>query len=661
MAYGPHLGLALLAAFSVMMLPSCSSDDGPEDAVTEGGERASQQSELEDVVSTATDRSVSSDTSNHDVSGQEDGDLLARRPEPDVAQSTKPDDVPLGNDATDEISDTVQGDEDSLLTASDISEPLEPDAQSDTDINSAMDATGSDATVKKKEPWRSELYPEDWTPAHTMPDGRFLHDFSYAGYHHGEVEIGVNMPSYTADVVTEFGADSSGQSDTTAALQGAIDAASTAGGGIVFFPAGLYRIDGQLTIEASNIVLRGEGNEVSQLHFTQHEAMSYQAHLSFVGTLSHDVELSIVSLASTRYYHVEVDDASSLSVGDDIEIGWVITDAFIASHGMTGVWQAFNDTWQPFFYREIAAIDMSQSPHLITVDVPFRYSISPDHQPTLRRLSGYLEECGVEDLAFANAVGWDAAWEQNQVHVLAMDGVKDSWIRRIRSFPSPSAPTEGDGAGAHLQASGLRIRHAKRVSVLDSHLAFSQHRGGGGNGYLFEVRQSNEILFADSSGRAGRHNFIQNWGFGVNGCVWLRLHSHEGKAITSKDFPFAQTGYSEFHHSLATANLIDDSILEDGWSAVNRGDWSTGAGHSATENVIWNSTGGGVIRSRQFGWGYVVGTSDDMFVQTSLGSADAAGTAPEDWTEGIGDGAFLLPASLYEDQLTRRLAAEDSP
>src|SRR5690348_15837769 len=34
--------------------------------------------------------------------------------------------------------------------------------------------------------WRSALSPEDWTPAFTDAEGRFLHDFSYAGYRAGD-------------------------------------------------------------------------------------------------------------------------------------------------------------------------------------------------------------------------------------------------------------------------------------------------------------------------------------------------------------------------------------------------------------------------------------------------------------------------------------------
>ena len=45
------------------------------------------------------------------------------------------------------------------------------------------DLADDDATDDDVEgPWRSTLYPEDWTPASTDAEGRYLPDFSYAGY-----------------------------------------------------------------------------------------------------------------------------------------------------------------------------------------------------------------------------------------------------------------------------------------------------------------------------------------------------------------------------------------------------------------------------------------------------------------------------------------------
>ena len=160
------------------------------------------------------------------------------------------------------------------------------------------------------------------------------------------------------------------------------------------------------------------------------------------------------------------------------------------------------------------------------------------------------------------------------------------------------------------------------------------------------------MLVTDCTALDGRHNFIQNWGFGTSGCVWLRCHSAGGFALFAKEFPgLGQLGYSEFHHSLATANAIDACTVDDGWSAVNRGTYSSGAGHSATQNVFWNLQGTAAsLRSQQFGWGYVIGTGPGVV----LTAGTAGGTDPEDWIEGEGRAATLDPPSLYVEQHTRR-------
>jgi len=529
--------------------------------------------------------------------------------------------------------------------------PPPADAGADTDADAARDADAGPDTSPPPGPWRSALYPESWTPDFGERDGPYLHDFSFAGYHNGELELGAGGPTAIFRAA-DYGADASAATDATAAIQAAIDAASLApSGGIVRFDAGTYRVDGRLRVERSGVVLRGEGPEATRLHFTNLEGMGSSAHLTFRGAPTSDLEAFVAADAASRERVVVVEDASGLEAGDDVDVGWVVTPEFVAEHEMTPYWEVFNGEWQPFFRREIVAIDGPQ----VTFDVPVRYPARVRDAASLRRTRGWLREVGVESLGVANAGDPDDAWAISQTHAIEMTGVADGWIRDVASFPSPSAPSEGEGAGAHLASGGILIRESKRVTVADTHLAEAQNRGPGGNGYLFEVRASGEILFRDVSGRAGRHNFITNWGFGTTGVVWLRAHSSAGRSLSSRG-GFSTVGLSDYHHSLATANLVDASVVDDGWSAFNRLGASSGAGHGATECVFWNTTGSGQLRSFQWGLGYVIGTAPELDVVTWGAVFDQESTEPEDFREGIGRGDDLSPPSLYEDQLARRLA-----
>jgi hypothetical protein len=542
------------------------------------------------------------------------------------------------------------------------------DVAADVPADVAIDATDDVASDTTPEgPWRSRLYPEDWTPVTTGEDGLFLHDFSYAGYRNGDAPLPDVSTLPSVDIMDQ-GAVADGSADTAPALRAAITAAGASAEApvVIRFPAGLFRFDQRVVIQQSGIIIAGAGADVTRFHFTDAASTSFEGSLVFRGRGTWGADLPLVADGVARGRTVDIADASSLTVGAEVAIGWNITPAFITEHLMAGVWKAFNGTWQPMFRRRVVAIDTSTTPHRVTLDVPLRYPALMRDGASLRAETALLSECGLAHVGLANAVAWNDAWARDQVHVVAFEWVADCFAVGLKSFVSPSAPATGPGSGAHLQSSGLLVLHGRRVTVADSELGPTQHRGPGGNGYLFEVRQSNEVLFRDLVARGGRHNFIQNWGFGVTGVVWLRTRSLDGRAYPSRDSTLYGTGFSEFHHSLATANLIDASWSNDGWSASNRRTESTGAGHTATENVFWNTSGPGLIRSYQFGVGYVIGTGSDSELAVVPPELDPELapfinplspwylSEPWDFVEGEGRGAMLEPASLYEDQLLRR-------
>ncbi len=57
--------------------------------------------------------------------------------------------------------------------------------------------------------------------------------------------------------VTDYGAIGDGSTDDTTAINDAIDAANDAGGGVVYFPPGTYKVTAQLTTPGANVWIRG--------------------------------------------------------------------------------------------------------------------------------------------------------------------------------------------------------------------------------------------------------------------------------------------------------------------------------------------------------------------------------------------------------------------
>jgi hypothetical protein len=114
--------------------------------------------------------------------------------------------------------------------------------------------------------WREYLASPDTHPQ--------IPNVSYAGYHRGEDRL--PRPRVRANV-RQFGAIGDGVTDSTAAINAAIDAVGRAGGGTVLVPAGRYFLSGVLWMHHSGVVLRGDGRDRTTLFFDQPLQTSYRA------------------------------------------------------------------------------------------------------------------------------------------------------------------------------------------------------------------------------------------------------------------------------------------------------------------------------------------------------------------------------------------------
>jgi hypothetical protein len=564
--------------------------------------------------------------------------------------------------------------------------------------------------------WRSAYYPEDWTPDFRTSDGKYLNDFSYAGYHRGEKEL-PHVAGTPIDVTqAPYQADPTGVKDSTAAIQSALNAAAKAGGGIVFLPAGTYLVapptpqsQVALQVPASNIVLRGAGAGKTFICNTS-TAMLGKRVIQVVGG-----DPSGYKLAVNFWYkedpkattplsadipapttHIPVQDVSSFSVGDLVAVRCDVTQRFVDQVGMTGKWIPPSDPKSPkgnhyllngiLYCRRVLAIDTDHKE--LTVDVPTRYPLlMADNARVSKIAEPMVSEVGLEDFSIGNkqhpAPGWetivprlcprpikgqvvphtdDPGWSEgafntagtpaNSVHA----SVAIALTRVENSWVRNVDTYQPQGnSGVDILSNGMVLDQCRFVTVDSCDLGFPQYLGGGGDGYMYIIH-SQECLLRNCVGDSGRHNFD----FGMmhtSGNVLLNCTARNGKLP------------SDYHMYFSAANLVDGMTCDGDSLEANYRPFGGPAPHgvTTTQSVYWNTQGLSYPPERFFFHNtpsrrkqVAVDSHQwgDGYVIGTRGAAPAVDSSNH--VEGVGQGDTLEPRSLYQDQLARRLKTQPS-
>jgi hypothetical protein len=525
--------------------------------------------------------------------------------------------------------------------------------------------------IKTSGAWRSILYPEDWKPGFKDDQGRFLHDFSYAGYHRGEKEL----PDITENVVDvtkpPYNADNTGIDDVTAILQQAIDDVGISGGGVVYLPAGTYRIkapdstDHALLIANDSTVLRGAGPD-STFIFNDQTFMRFkniiQVKGEYAGWFDTDSASTSITLDLPEPSRIlPVASVAGFQEGDQVIVTSTATDEFIDEHHMTGYWtaQAIKGV---AFLRRVDSVDTSNN--LLIIDAPTRYYLKTRDQARVYHTKTHISECGIENLSIGNIQnpkpGWDeesyttegtGAWDVHFSHVIRFSYSRNCWVKNVHTY-RPATNTED----FHILSNCLLLDQCRFITVDSCYFQKPQYEGGGGNGYMYTL-QSNDCLIRNSTANHSRHNYDFKYPYS-NGNVIHRCRAENSKYA------------SDFHMYLSMSNLFDACTVNGDYLESVYRPWGGDAihGYSSTQSVFYNTTGESyhpdknyIIDSRQFGNGYIIGTSgpaDEVVVHPVEGLVNGYyyNTIPGDFTEGVGRGEDLFPASLYLDQLKRRLS-----
>jgi hypothetical protein len=524
-------------------------------------------------------------------------------------------------------------------------------------------------------PWRSVLYPENWQPPAeaSFYHDKFIQDFSYAGYRRGEAAVPrIEGPVFD---VTTFGADPTGAADSTAAIQAALNAARTAGGGVASLPPGTFRISHGggselLRISGNGVVLRGSGPDRTFLLNTT-VAMRDLATIRIRGlTPSEGPTVSIVTDITTPARRVYLTDVASFATGDLIEVLRDFTEAWILEHGQETWWNAGTDIPDPANYRRLVTA-VNTTENWIEIDIPLRYAVLTRDNARVRKLSGRIKECGIEDLSIGNVQHSGSEWGETDYEVpgtsaydvsfswvIDVQRAIDCWVSNVRSFQP-----EGNSSTSHNPSNGIRLGSSKNITVRDCHFQRPQYGGGGGNGYMYRLQGADDCLVMDSIAEFNRHGFVVSHS-GTTGNVFLRCEDRTSNRATGSGGGGYSTGGgdgSDNHMQFSHSNLWDQCRAVDSfYEAIFR--VTTGHGLSTAHGVYWNTSGSGtaypdkLVATEQGRYGYVIGTSGTVDAVTTK-DPSLHHTAPADHIEGEGLGRTLVPPSLYQDQLERRLGA----
>lgn len=561
-------------------------------------------------------------------------------------------------------------------------------------------------TLLQGQGWRSNLYPEDWAAPGLEKDfytDAFLQDFSYAGYHRGEVPIPTNQEN-TVDVTgAPYNADNTGMTDATAAIQAAINQVQADGGGVVFLPAGTYTLsvaddsNEALRISASNVVLRGAGkdqtfllNETVEMRSKRIIRVEAFSGVNWDGGPRDEASILITHDLRGPTMEIPLASPEQFQAGDDVIIRSPMTNEWVQEHNEAPEWLDVPSTLDGIIhFRTVTGITDTS----ILIDAPTRYAhLVRDGSYVYKSNANMLAEVGLEDFAIGNremispVSDWiDASdgeldngahsregtgpYRVHSSYGIYFERVQNAWMRRVTSF-QPA----GNTTGTHLLSGGVYLNMCSKLTLDDVYMGYHQYGGGGGNAYSYRI-EGNDMLFQNCTAQYSRHgfSFSRMWSSGNVIHDSQCLNSGFVTAIGEGVIRAGSSG-SDFHLWFSPSNLIDQmSVDRSYFSAVHRLNVGSAPGHGAVtaHSAFWNFTANNAqssygIRTSQTRFGYVVGTqgnSNAVAYELNTDGArfafryDVGGlrTMPIDLVEGVGEAANLVPQSLYLDQLDRRL------
>jgi len=422
------------------------------------------------------------------------------------------------------------------------------------------------------------------------------------------------ITSPVVNVVADYSADSTGNSDSKTAIQNAINSLKTTGG-VVYFPQGKYKIDGSLEINYNGIVLRGDGPDKSKLNF-------YNLTKSCIEFITYGRgDWQGVSGYTKGVTSLTVDDGSKFTVGEFAEIQQENDSAFMYTDPNWNQSYAQNLVNQ---ILEVSEINGNEIHFKTPLHITFQSKFNPEIRP-----QRFIMHSGIENLYLTMKTNDDE-------NIILFKNAAYCWAKNIVSYHSTKAHIASEST------IGCEVR--------ESQFSKSHNYGGGGHGYGVSLGYHTvDWLVENNVFDSLRHAMI--FSKGTNGSVISYNYSQDvlqGEGETNLNDGWIPPDISSHGH-YAFMNLIEgNSAQEVGISDY----WGpSGPGNTYFRNrILSGETQDGISY-------YDVSTKQNVIGNSAIVLRDADGNAFDNlehgntiddtlsWDSGIAD--HNLPNSYY--------------
>lgn len=464
------------------------------------------------------------------------------------------------------------------------------------------------------------MMPEQVPYTEADENGDKIPDFSRVGYMWSDKEI----PDYRVVTTLE---PPTGGADATQLIQDAIDAMS--GQGAILLKKGTYNISGQIVLNKSNVVLRGEGNEtVLAAKGTSTRPLIYFGYNTARNLTSSRISIN-GDYIPTGTYRLDLSGTNPFKVGDKVVLCWIPDDSWIAALKMNEIppradgmqvtqWTASG--YELYWERTIHHVDGNtvylENPVVMPLDSQYGSFYLQSYQ-----YSSITTESGIENIRLISDYAHDEdenhSWTAIEVHA-----AEHCWVSKVESSYFAFGLVDLKAGSKNITVQSCVCKDPKALT-------------DGSRKYGFYFTGAQQCLVKDCISCGSRHGFSSaSKDCGPN--VFLRCEEIDGAG-----------GDCGPHMRWASGILYDNVQTNQLLRVHDRSNMGSGHGWAGTTHVFWNCTASQLVCQTPWvgGKNYCIG---------------CVGVRDEGYFKGRPQGVWIshnmpvIPQSLFEQQLINR-------